>query len=155
MSKEHTLSTSDVAIVFTGVFALIAFMVAMFYQGGLLISAAADRENLRENTITAQPVGITRVQMQGVEQEVRLCRLAEIAPVKKWHNRTSAEKLILEREQRCIDQMVRKIAIVDAEAARALAHVMVEGPFNVSEDVEAIGRDDPQALRALAGLLAR
>ena len=155
MSKEHTMSTSDVAFVFTGVFALIALMVALLYQVDVVGSAANHREIQREVRIASEPVGISRVQMQGVEQEVRLCRLAEIAPVKKWHNRTSAEKLILEREQRCIDQMVRKIAIVDAEAARALAHVMGEGPFNVSEDVEAIGRDDPQALRALAGLLAR
>ena len=155
MSKEHTMSTSDVAIVFTGVFALIALMVALLYQFDVVGSAANHREIQREVRIASEPVGISRVQMQGVEQEVRLCRLAEIAPVKRWHNRTSAEKLILEREQRCIDQMVRKIAIVDAEAARALAHVMVEGPFNVSEDVEAIARDDPQALRALAGLLAR
>lgn len=155
MSHEHQMSTFDIAFVFTGVFALIALMVALLYQGGLVGSAANHREIQREVRIASEPVGISRVQMQGVEQEVRLCRLAEIAPVKKWHNRTSAEKLILEREQRCIDQMVRKIAIVDAEAARALAHVMVEGPFNVSEDVEAIGRDDPQAFRALAGLLAR
>lgn len=156
------MSTSDVAFVFTGVafvftgvFALIALMVAMIYQGGLLDSAEHHREIQRKARIASEPVGISRVQMQGVEQEIMSCRLAEIALFKKWHTRSSAEKMILDSEQHCIDKIVRKIAIVDADAAAALAYVMVEGPFNASEEVQAIARDDPQALRSVASLLAR
>ena len=155
MSKEHTMSTSDVAFVFTGVFALIAFMAAMIYQGGLLDSAEHHREIQRKARIASEPVGISRVQMQGVEQEIKSCGLGGWTSDLTWHTTTSAEGLILLRERHCIDKMVRKIALVDADAAAALAHVIVEGPFNASQEVQAIARDDPQALKAVASLLAR
>ena len=150
MSHELKVSASDLVF-----FALITLLGVICYQSWILRAAAENREDQRETAIASKPVGIARVQMQGVEQEIKSCDLARWAFSLTWHTTTSAAELIHERERYCIDKIVRNIAVADADAAAALAHVIVEGPFNDSEDVQAIARDDPQAIKAVASLLAR
>ena len=153
MSQEHKTIPLNVALLLIILFAMLAMIAAWVSQEFILVTAANDRQDRRESAIASLPSGITRVQTQGVEQEIKSC-MAHAHPF-VWLSSTLAEELILEREQYCIDKIVQKIAMVDADAAAALAHVIVEGPFNASQEVQAIARDDPQALKAVASLLAR
>lgn len=153
---SHKQVQSKLDVVFIALFSSLTILaVAVIYQGGLVDTAKHHRVIQRESHIASEPVGISRVQMQGVEQEIRACGLTQSLLLGNWHNRTSAESLVLEHERHCIDKMVRKVAIVDPDAAAALAYVIVEGPFNASDEVQAIARDDPQALQSVASLLAR
>lgn len=148
---------------------LVAWLVSglLFVHGVSAHYATHAQAKLRANELTASAGRTTSaaaaLQLAALEQAVKKCESATPLPrrfrqrqyYRSWYSfltKEDAERYVLDREEGCVTSVVKDAAMVNPEAAVAMALIAQAKGYQVSEHLLHIARNDPAALAAEATL---